>query len=141
MTLTDPVRDTITVSSFLTTSENGYSVVDETNQTQGTYVVGAVATEDIDDNITARLTVLGTTSLTDESLTASFSNLDNTDLFLGAATAGFDDLSTLSISPVSLETPVNTITTGSIWALLFIFVIPGGLLIFGFVHWMRRRKL
>ena len=59
--------------------------MDEANQTQGTYAVGAVATEEIDDNITARLTVFGASSLLDTGITSSFPNLDNTELFLSAA--------------------------------------------------------
>lgn len=140
-TLTNPARDTIAVSSFLTTSANGYSVVDEANKTQGTFAVGAVATEEIDDNITSRLTVFGADSLINAEITGSFGNLDNVGLFLSAATAGMDTLTNLDISPVSLATPSNTITTGGLWALLLIFVIPAALLIFGFVRWMRRRKL
>lgn len=141
MTLTEAARDTITVESFLTTSDGGYAIVDEANQTQGTFAVGAVATETIDDNITARLTVFGTTSLIDTGITSSFTNLDNTDLFISAALVGFDDISSISISPVSLSVPMNTITTGGIWGLLFILVIPAALLIYGFLRWMRRRKL
>jgi len=140
-TLTDPARDSIAVQSFLTTSADGLSVVDEETRTPGTYVVGAVATEEIDDGITARLTVFGADSLIDAELTGSFSNLDNINLFMSAATVGLDGLSNLHIEPVSLSTPTNTISTGGIWALLFIFIIPGALLIFGFVRWMRRRKL
>ena len=45
------------------------------------------------------------------------------------------------MEPVSLLTPTNTITTGGIWGLLFILVIPAALLIYGFVRWMHRRKL
>ena len=141
MTLTEAARDTITVESFLTTSDGGYAIVDEANQTQGTFAVGAVATETIDDNITARLTVFGTTSLIDTGITSSFTNLDNTDLFISAALVGFDDVSSISISPVSLSVPMNTITTGGIWGLLFILVIPAALLIYSFLRWMRRRKL
>ena len=141
MTLTEAARDTITVESFLTTSDGGYAIVDEANQTQGTFAVGAVATETIDDNITARLTVFGTTSLIDTGITSSFTNLDNTDLFISAALVGFDDISSISIPPVSLSVPMNTITTGGIWGLLFILVIPAALLICGFLRWMRRRKL
>lgn len=140
-TLTDPVRDTITVQSFLTTSADGYAVAADETQVQGTFAVGAAATEEIDDNITARLTVLGSGSLIDEEITSSFGNLGNLDLFLTAATAGMEEVTSLSIAPVSLTTPTNTITTGGIWALLFIFIIPGALLIFGFVRWMRRRRL
>ena len=141
MTLTDPERDTITVSSFLTTSEDGYAIVDETNQTKGTYAVGAVATEEIDDNIFTRLTVLGSTALTDTAITSTFTNLYNTDLFVSVLLAGFDDVSAISIAPVSLSVPLNTVTTGGIWGLLFILVIPAALLICGFLRWMRRRRL
>ena len=97
MTLTDPERDTITVSSFLTTSEKGYAIADENNQTQGTYAVGAVATEEIDDGITARLTVFGASSLIDTGITSSFTNLDNTTLYITAALAGFEDIAAINI--------------------------------------------
>ncbi len=36
---------------------------------------------------------------------------------------------------------VNLLPGGSIWALLFILVISEALPVFGFVRWMRRRKL
>ena len=140
-TLTDPARDTITVESFLSTSEDGYSVVDREEGVPGTYAVAAVATEEIDDGITARFTVFGSGSLIDEAINSTFTNLDNLDLFMSAATAGMDDLTRIDIEPVSLETPSNTIVSGGIWSLLFIFIIPGALLIIGFVRWMRRRKL
>ena len=70
-----------------------------------------------------------------------FTNVDNVDLFIHSATVGFDDVSAISIEPVSLLTPTNTITSGGIWGLLFILVIPAALLIYGFVRWMHRRKL
>lgn len=139
-TLTDPARETIAVESFLTTSDACYAVVDQETNTLGTFAVGAVATEETDGG-TARFTVLGSDSLTSESISASFSNLDNGALFLSAVTAGFEDVSAISVEPVSLTTPSNTIPSGGIWALLFILVIPGALLIIGFVRWMRRRKL
>ena len=141
VTLTEPERDTITVSSFLTTSEDGYAIVDENDQTKGTFAVGAVATEEIDDGITTRLTVLGSSTLTDTDITSAFSNLYNTELFVSALLTGFDDISAISIAPVSLSVPINTVTTGGIWGLLFILVIPAALLICGFLRWMRRRKL
>ena len=140
-TLTEPARDTITVQSFLTTTESGYAVVDEDHMTQGTYTVGAVATEEIDEDTTARLTVYGADSLINSDIYNSFTNVDNVDLFIHSATVGFDDVSAISIEPVSLLTPTNTITSGGIWGLLFILVIPAALLIYGFVRWMHRRKL
>ena len=115
--------------------------MDENDQTKGTFAVGAVATEEIDDGITTRLTVLGSSTLTDTDITSAFSNLYNTDLFVSALLTGFDDVSAISIAPVSLSAPINTVTTGGIWGLLFILVIPAALLICGFLRWMRRRKL
>lgn len=141
MTATDPVRDTITVSPFLTTSESGVAVVDENNQTPGTYAVGILATEAIDDGITARLTVFGSSAPADESLIAQFPSLENLSLFVSAVTVGFDDVGGLDIAPVSLSTPSNTILTGGLWGLLFILVIPSALLIGGFLHWNRRRRM
>lgn len=140
-TISKPVRSSITVSPFLTTSKESYAVVDDKTKTQGTYVVGAVATENVDDNITARLTVYGSNSLISSDLLESFPSIDNLSLFTSSATAGFDKLASLNIQPVSLKDATNTITTGGIWAILFIFVIPAATLIVGFVRWMRRRKL
>ena len=54
---------------------------------------------------------------------------------------GFDDVGGLDIAPVSLSTPSNTILTGGLWGLLFILVIPAALLIGGFLHWNRRRRM
>ena len=46
LTTTDPARDTITTSAFMTTSEQAYAVTEE-DQKQGTYDLGVVATETI----------------------------------------------------------------------------------------------
>lgn len=140
-TISKPTRSSITVSPFLTTSKGSYAVVDNNTKTQGTYVVGAVATETVDDNQTSRLTVYGSNSLISSDLLDSFPSIDNLSLFTTSATTGFGSVSSLNIQPVSLKDPTNTITTGGIWAILFIFVIPAATLIFGFVRWMRRRKL
>lgn len=140
-TISKPKRSSISVSPFLTTSKNGYAVIDANHKVQGTYVVGAVATESVDDNQTARLTVYGSDSLINSSILGSFTNLDNVNLFMSSATCGFGDLSSMNIQPVSLKAPTNTIATGGIWAILFIFIIPAATLIFGFVRWVRRRKL
>ena len=141
MTMSTPTRSTITASPFLTTSDKSYNVVDEKDQTEGTYVVGAVATETTSDNTTARLTVFGSDSLVNEQILNTFTNVANTDLFMSAATVGFGDISKINITPVSLQDPTNTITAGGIWAILYIFVLPVAALVFGFVRWMRRRKL
>jgi ABC-2 type transport system permease protein len=140
-TVSKPTESGVTVSPFLTTSKGSYAVVDNNTKTEGTYVVGAVATKAVDDNLTARFTVYGSDSLINSDILESFPSIDNLSLFTSSATVGFGNVSSLNIQPVSLKAPTNTITTGGIWAILFIFVIPAATLIFGFVRWMRRRKL
>ncbi len=88
--LADPTRDTITVQPFLTTTENGYAVLDADNMTQGTYVVGAVATEEIRGH--HRPADGLRQQLINTDVTNSFTNVDNVDLFIHSATVGFDDV-------------------------------------------------
>lgn len=141
MTLKEPARTTIEVNPILTSTENSTAYVDEENQTTGSYVIGAVATETVDDNTFARFTVYGSESLLSPDILNSFPSIDNATLFMTSSTVGFPALSQLNIQPVSLLAVNNTITTGGVWAILFIFIIPITLLVFGFVRWMRRRKL
>lgn len=48
LNMTDAARDTISATSFMTTSEGGYSVTEDT-EAHGTYTLGAVATETVYD--------------------------------------------------------------------------------------------
>lgn len=50
-------------------------------------------------------------------------------------------LSKYGVEPVSPREPVNTVATGGLWALLFIFVIPLAAIVYSFVRWSRRREL
>ena len=47
MNLTDPERDTISTTSFMSSSDQAYAVTEDT-QKQGSYTLGAVATETIE---------------------------------------------------------------------------------------------
>lgn len=147
MTTTEPVRDSITTESFMTTSENGYAVT-EKKQTQGTYVLGAAASETVtlknkngkkvkED---ARLTVFGSNMLIDEQITSAFSSLENLTLFTNAITENLDDANNISVSPKSLEVSYNTIAHPGPFSILVIFVIPLALVIGGFIVWFRRRR-
>lgn len=48
LNMTDAARDTISTSSFMTTSNDGFAVTED-SETQGTYTLGAVATETVYD--------------------------------------------------------------------------------------------
>ena len=58
MTLTDPERDSISTTSFMTTSDNAYAVTEDSQSQAGSYVLGAVAVED-----SSRFTVISAGSL------------------------------------------------------------------------------
>ena len=170
LTVTDPERDTITTSSFMSTSENGYAVT-ETDQQQGTYDLGVVATETIkteDDSedvasdtdasdestddtdstsdssdaesLESRLTVISASSLIDQQITDAFTQLENTTVFMNAVTANFDGVKNLSIEAKSLGTEYNTVQHAGLFSLLVVFGIPAVVLIGGFAVWYRRRK-
>lgn len=129
----DPARDTISIDTFMSTSDNAYAIT-EISQLQGTYILGAVATEE-----ESRFTVITTASLIDESLTTG-TNVENTTLFMNAVTSNFDNMSNVSIEPISSEITYNAMQNTGVSALVVILVIPAGILLFGFVTWMKRRK-
>lgn len=158
MELTDPARDTITATPFLTTSSNAYAVTEEV-QEQGTYVMGAVATETIEgeeaseaaeeeakendtekESVMSRLTVISSASMLDSQITDSFATLENLKLFGNAVTANFDGVTNLAIEPKSLEITYNTMQHVGLTGFLVIIGVPVLILICGFRRWMRRRK-
>lgn len=170
MTISESLRDGLSVKPFLTTSESGVLVDPETQeQVPGTYVLGAVATEpvnpdtaatdqsgagaaaspanaaatgsDADTTPKATLTVITAPTLVDNGLLSQFPSITNLTLFMNAATSGLPEASNLSIPAKSLDVTFNMITSGGLWSALFIIVIPVIFLIAGFVIWMKRRKL
>ena len=134
MTETEPVRDTISVAPFMTTSENGFAVTEE-KQEQGKYILGATATED-----ESRLTVISAPMMIDSQLTDTFTTVENLTLFMNAVTANFDDVENTAIQPKSLAVTFNTVQYAGGFSLLMIFGVPVIILIFGFARWMKRRK-
>lgn len=134
MKTVDPARDTITVESFMTTSDNGFQVT-EAGQEQGNYVLGAIATEE-----ESRLTVITSFTLVDESLTKNYATLENNTLFMNAVASNFDEVSNVSIEAKSLSTTYNTMQRVGLSTLIVIVGVPVVILIGGFVTWQRRRK-
>lgn len=164
LTLTDPARDSISSQSFLTSSENAYAVTED-DQEQGSYVLGAVATESVtvtasgdssgnaaasaetdsasgdgSETKEARLTVISSDSMINSQITDSFTNLDNLTLFMNAVSANFDGQENLAIPSKSLQVSYNTMRFAGPISLLLIFGIPVIILIFGFCKWWKRRK-
>ena len=134
MVETDPARDTISVTPFMTTSENGFAVTED-KQEQGEYILGAVATED-----EGRLTVISAPMMIDSQLTDAFTTVENLKLFMNAVTSNFDDVENTAIDPKSLAVTYNTVQYAGGFSLLMIFGVPAIILISGFARWMKRRK-
>ena len=143
MNLTDPERDTISTTSFMSSSDQAYAVTEET-QEQGSYTLGAVATETIEsadeESTESRLTVISAGGLIDQSNTYIFPQLENTQIFMNAVTANFEGVQNLSIEAKSLGTEYNTMQHTGLLSFLVIFGIPAVILIGGFVVWFRRRR-
>ena len=142
MNLTDPERDTITTTAFMSSSDQAYAVTEE-SQEQGSYTLGAVATETIEsaeEDSESRLTVISAGSLIDQSITDTFPQLENTQIFMNAVTANFEGVQNLSIEAKSLGTEYNTMQHTGLISFLVIFGIPAVILIGGFVVWFRRRR-
>lgn len=140
----DAARDTITTTPFMATSENGYAVTEEA-QSQGSYILGAVATENVtveteEDTLESRLTVIAASSLIDAQITDTFTTLENQTLFMNLISANFEGVKNLSIEAKSLVPEYNTVQHGGFFAILVIFILPLIVLIGGFFVWLRRRK-
>ncbi len=168
LNMVDAARDTITATSFMTTTDSAYAVTED-NQTQGTYTLGAVATEQIssgtdtdgtddgkedaeaeeskdtsddteESSKESRLTVITAGSLLDSQITDTFTQLENTTVFMNAVSSNFDGVQNISIEPKSLATEYNTVQHAGLFSLLVIFGIPLLILAGGFAVWFKRRK-
>ena len=130
----DPIRETITVEEFMTTSENGYAVTEE-GESQGTYLLGAMATEE-----ESTFAVISSYTMIDEYLTESLTTLENNTLFMNVVTSNFEEVTTIAIEAKSLAVEYNTMQYVGVSSLIVIFGIPLAILVLGFVRWLKRRK-
>lgn len=130
-----PARDTITLTPFMTTSSNSYAVTEDWNTEEGSYILGAAATEN-----DSRFTVISSSSMIDETITSQFTNIENLSLFMNAVTANFDDVENLSIEAKSLQLENNTMQYTGLIGIVAIVGIPVIFLIYGLWQWMKRRK-
>lgn len=139
----DAARDTIDLDVFMYTSTNGYAVTD-VSEVQGTYVLGAIATEEItlDDETTAeaRLTVYGSSNLILEEVTSAFTTLENTTLFMNSVMENFEGSTNVSIESIIIQETYNVVENANGLSLIFLVIIPMTVLIMGFVVWNDRRK-
>lgn len=104
MNLIDPARDTITTTGIMSTSENGYAVIDDNTQTQGTYTLGAVATESISSDTT------GTENSTDTEAAADVEDTTDAEETSDTASAA-EDTKESRLTVISASTLIDSTIT------------------------------
>lgn len=128
-------------------SVNSASLKMDTTTTAGDATTAGNATTDSDadsaetiENPIAQLTVLSSANFISDTIMNQFSNLANSTIFMNTVTANFEDVENISIPSKSLEIQMNTVATGGLFGIVFVAIIPLGMIICGFIVWRRRRK-
>ena len=149
-TLSD-YRDTLQISSLLSTSDKAYIKTDVQNMTtyekedsdeEGSFQVGVSVTEQVDDDNTTQLVYFGCASLLDEATDQQVSG-GNTDLVLAAM--GWmceNDAPVIDVTSKSLTMSYLTVPQfdAAYWSIIVCGVIPVAFLLIGTVIWFKRRK-
>lgn len=130
-------EDSWTVTPILSTTAQALAVTQDGTQTNGTYLLGAVS--EGDDG--GRLTVFGSSSFISGDILTNYPSLANQTLFLNAITAALEGVDNLSISAKSLSVTYNTFQNPGLWSTCFTVILPLGILLAGFIFWLKRRKL
>lgn len=149
-TLSD-YRDTLQISSLLSTSDKAYIKTDVQNMTtyekedsdeEGSFQVGVSVTEQVDDDNTTQLVCFGCASLLDEATDQQVSG-GNTDLVLAAL--GWmckNDAPVIDVTSKSLTMSYLTVPQfdAAYWSIIVCGLIPVVFLLIGTVIWFKRRK-
>ena len=148
---TDDVRDTVTIDSILTTSDQAYSKINmqssqiekEDGDVDGPFDLGVAITEKLDDDKETQIVYYSTANLMEIQVNQMVSG-GNEKLLLESLSwmTSTDESSSVSISSKSLQSASLTVTDydAAFWKICTIGLIPGVFLVAGFLIWLRRRK-
>ena len=148
---TDDVRDTVTIDSILTTSDQAYSKINmqssqiekEDGDVDGPFDLGVAITEKLDDDKETQIVYYSTANLMESQVNQMVSG-GNEKLLLESLSwmPSTDESSSVSISSKSLQSASLTVTDydAAFWKICTIGLIPGVFLVAGFLIWLRRRK-
>lgn len=145
----DSVRSTVKITDLLDTSDSSFIKVDpssgsaskEDGDVDGPFSVGYSITETVDKKET-NLLVFASSGAFSESFTQT-TQLANATVFKKAASSlSKSDVKEASIDKKNLSYSYVSLTSGTqlLWAAIIIVIIPGGLLICGFLIWFFRRR-
>lgn len=147
----DNVRDTLTIESLLTTSDEAYSKTDLNTETlektdediDGPFDIGVSITEKVDDDKTTQIVYYSTANLMDSQINQMVAG-GNEQMITESLNwmCSTDEASTISIPSKSLEVSYLTVTAydAAYWKICMMGLIPGVFLVVGFVVWLKRRK-
>lgn len=141
MTFATPTRRSSEAEYFMASSAEGINYIeDQEGLMQGSFIIGAVAKEDIDEDRQTRLTVISCSNFVEESLLNSFGSISNLTLFMNAVNANFGDIQTVTVPAKTVGIQPNTFVSTTMWSLFFAAIVPLAFIVGGFVFWSKRRK-
>lgn len=148
---TDETRDTLTIESILTTSDEAYSKTDindgkmekESSDTDGPFDLGVSITETLSDDKETKIVYYSTSAILDSQVNQMVSG-GNYKLITSSMNwlTDTEEAENVSIPVKSLEVSYLTMTDydASFWKICTMGIIPGFFLVAGFMIWLKRRK-
>ena len=147
----DEVRDTVTIESLLTTTDQAYSktnmnstqIEKEEGDIAGPLDLGVSITEKLDEEKETKIVYYSTSALLDGQVNQMVSG-GNHELLLSSLKwmTGAEENASVAIPAKSLEMSYLTLTDydASFWKICTMGLIPGFFLVAGFGIWLKRRK-
>jgi ABC-2 type transport system permease protein len=147
----EDVRDTVEVTSILSTSSSAYSktnmsssqIEKEDDDIDGPFSIGVTITESVDDDTETQIVYYSTANILDSQVNQMVSG-GNEQLILESLNwlVDTEENTSVSIPSKSLTVSYLTLTAydASFWKICVIGLIPGAFLVVGFMIWLKRRK-
>ena len=148
----DNIRDTLNISSILTTSDSAYSKTNlkdmdtmekEGGDIEGPFDLAVSITEKVGDDKETQIAYFAFASIFNDSINSMVSGTNYELLSASLAwMCSTDDSNQISIPSKSYDTTTLTVPTADInfWSIFVTGVLPVCILLIGFGIWMKRRK-
>lgn len=148
----DNIRDTLNISSILTTSDSAYSKTNlkdmdtmekEDGDIEGPFDLAVSITEKVGDDKETQIAYFASASIFNDSINSMVSGTNYELLSASLAwMCSTDDSNQISIPSKSYDTTTLTVPTADInfWSIFVTGVLPVCILLIGFGIWMKRRK-
>lgn len=144
-------RDTVTINSLLTTSDDAYSKVDVNSgniekteeDIEGQFDLGVSITETVDDDKETQIVYYSTSNLMESQINQMVSG-GNEQMIMNSLSwmCSSDETTTISVPTKDLQISYLTLTAYdvSFWKICVMGLIPGAFLVIGLMVWLKRRK-